>query len=143
MCIVRVPGSMWLMESMHAPHMKHLCYKTTSLHRPVPQPLLQDHLSTQTSPTTSATRPPLYTDQPLLHGHPPKTTSPTSQCNSTTHKAPLTQSHTVTLPHTHSAFSSRDCNWLMKEHHYRCDYQSISIKQQSISGHRQTLCRGC
>ena len=46
------------------PHIKHLCYKTTSLQRPVLQPpivypttheppLLQDHLSTETSPSTS------------------------------------------------------------------------------------------
>ena len=48
-----------------SPHSKHLCLKTTSLHRPVCQPphsvlyhtrktpLLQDHLSTETSPSTS------------------------------------------------------------------------------------------
>ena len=60
--------------------MKHLCYKTTSLQRPVPRPPLSVFHHTR---STSATRPPLYRDQslnlPLVY--------------STTHEAPLLQDH--------------------------------------------------
>ena len=113
-------------------HTKHLCYKTTSLQRPIPR----------ISHTV------LHIEAPLLQDHPShlKPTSPASHLHSTTHKFPLTAYPMLPLM-THNTVPFFQWLYLVNQQEQSqslgAEVPIIPINQHSLSSrsHRQKLWR--